>query len=117
MNHLIPGPTTSRGADALGAIIAMSLFVLCIASCSSKPTAEPPSEPASDYTACQEPRPEMCTREYRPVCAQRDTGIRCVTTPCDSTEWVTLPSACTACSDADVLGHRPGECAERPSFD
>ena len=54
----------------------------------------------------------MCTREYRPVCAWVDTGVRCVTEPCDSTEWRTYSNGCTACADARVVGHREGACSE-----
>lgn len=52
----------------------------------------------------------MCTREYKPVCANRDTGIRCVTTPCPAAEWKTYGNACDACSDKAVTGYRPGAC-------
>jgi hypothetical protein len=103
-----------RTETRLAAIGLLAALTLWTSACSSQPPAEPESEPASDYTACEDPRPEMCTREFLPVCAERDTGIRCVTTPCDSTEWVTLATACTACSDSKVLGHRPGACPENP---
>lgn len=63
-----------------------------------------------DFVACEDPRPEACTREYMPVCAQVDTGIRCITTPCPSTEEKTYSTGCTACSDPDVYGYVPGEC-------
>lgn len=65
---------------------------------------------------CRMPRPEVCTREFRPVCALRDTGMRCESPPCiDATEWVTRPNACDACTDPRVIGHRPGACdAEGP---
>jgi len=69
--------------------------------------AEKPSEP---ITQCSNPRPEICTREYRPICATRDTGIRCVTTPCLSTEEVTYATGCTACADPKVSHYRPGKC-------
>ncbi|MGR9099908.1 MAG: hypothetical protein ACU826_05005 [Gammaproteobacteria bacterium] len=59
---------------------------------------------------CEEPRPQICTQEYLPVCALRDTGIRCVTTPCDSTEWKTYANGCGACSDPKVEGYIPGDC-------
>jgi hypothetical protein len=59
---------------------------------------------------CEDPRPELCTMDYRPVCALRDTGIRCITTPCQSTEWKTYSNACSACSDPDVMGYKNGEC-------
>lgn len=60
--------------------------------------------------ACSDPRPEMCTMEYRPVCATRDTGVRCVTTPCPSTDERTYSNACSACADAAVLSYVPDEC-------
>jgi hypothetical protein len=59
---------------------------------------------------CTEPRPQICTREYMPVCATKDTGTRCVTTPCPATKKVTYATGCTACADPMVLGYMPGEC-------
>jgi len=61
-------------------------------------------------TQCKDPRPQMCTKEYRPVCATRDTGVRCVTTPCPSTELVTKGNACTACADEKVFSYIEGAC-------
>lgn len=68
---------------------------------------------ASDELAveCRDPRPQMCTQEYRPVCATRDNGVRCVTTPCNSTENTTYPNGCTACADPSVYYLRAGACA------
>ena len=72
--------------------------------------ADPPMKP-TNMVRCAEPRPEVCTREYRPVCALRDTGKRCLAPPCEgATEWVTRPNACDACTDPKVIGHRPGAC-------
>jgi len=59
---------------------------------------------------CKELRPEICTQEYIPVCATRDTGIRCITTPCPSTEKVTYPNACTACADTKVYSYTLEAC-------
>ena len=81
-----------------------------LTACESAPQGEP-ALPAFD-TACEEPRPAVCTREYRPVCGLRDAGIRCVTAPCDSTEWRTYGNACDACADPAVYGYTPGECAD-----
>ena len=64
------------------------------------------------YVECVVPRPEICTHDYRPVCALRDTGIRCVTEPCDTWETKTFGNACAACADGGVYGWRPGECEE-----
>lgn len=74
----------------------------------NKPTALPVVN--IEYKQCQDPRSKMCTREFRPVCATRDTGIRCVTTPCPSTEKVTKPNACVACGDDKVFGFTEGAC-------
>ena len=86
------------------------ILVACglLGGCAS--SARPPNDFADIDARCEEPRPEMCTREYRPVCALRDTGIRCVTMPCPSTEWKTYGNACSACADADVIGHVAGAC-------
>lgn len=63
------------------------------------------------FVQCKTPRPEVCTKEYRPVCASKDTGIRCITTPCPSEEKVTYPNACSACADSKVHGYTPnGAC-------
>lgn len=59
---------------------------------------------------CTLPRPEVCAEIYMPVCAVRDTGIRCVTTPCDSTEVVNYSNACSACSDENVYSYTDGLC-------
>lgn len=86
--------------------------ILCIglAGCAAAPQTQ--TAAADVETRCEDPRPEVCTRDYRPVCALRDTGIRCVTIPCPSTEWKTYGNACDACADADVIGHLPGACTD-----
>ena len=63
--------------------------------------------------ACSEPRPEACTQEFNPVCAERDNGVRCVTTPCPSIEWETYSNGCTACSDPLVFAYYQGSCEKR----
>tara|TARA_R100000005_G_scaffold79178_4_gene46358 strand:- start:7059 stop:7367 length:309 start_codon:yes stop_codon:yes gene_type:complete len=54
---------------------------------------------ASNEQVCTEPRPQVCTMEYNPVCALRDGGQR-----------ETLASPCNACADAGVVSHTPGVC-------
>jgi hypothetical protein len=52
-------------------------------------------------THCEEPRPQVCTMEYRPVCANlSDGGVK------------TYASGCTACSDARVVSWVEDECPE-----
>ena len=52
-------------------------------------------------TICPEIRPQICTRDYRPVCAELKEG-----------SFKGFPNGCTACADADVVGYRDGECTE-----
>lgn len=61
-------------------------------------------------TECVTPRPQFCTSEYLPVCAVRDTGVRCITTPCDSTEQREYGNACDACADPEVYSYVAGKC-------
>lgn len=69
-------------------------LLLLISGCSSTN-----HTPANDLTLCPDNRPEICTMEYDPVCAKYADG-----------SWKTYPSACNACSDKKVIGHRPGAC-------
>ena len=52
-----------------------------------------------EFTTCPEPRPEMCTQDYRPVCAKLDD---------DSMK--TYSNGCMACSDPKVIGYHQGAC-------
>ena len=59
----------------------------------------------NDLTVCTDPRPELCTMQYDPVCARIGEG--------DAAEWKTYSSGCSACSDPQVTAYRPGgECKE-----
>src|SRR5216683_6497442 len=49
--------------------------------------------------ACADPRPQMCTRDYRPACGQRRDGSR-----------KTYGNPCTACSDPEVVIQAAGAC-------
>lgn len=74
------------------------LAPLVLAGCAGSPPAQdPPQDPAT--TECTEPRPQICTMEYLPVCARLTDGSQ-----------TTFPSGCSACADAAVLSHIPGEC-------
>lgn len=52
-----------------------------------------------ELTQCTEPRPEICTMEYDPVCATHKDGSR-----------KTYSTGCTACSHKEVIGYNPEEC-------
>jgi Kazal-type serine protease inhibitor-like protein len=49
--------------------------------------------------ACADPRPQVCTRDYRPACGlRRDGGHK------------TYGNACSACSDPEVVTQAAGAC-------
>jgi len=55
-----------------------------------------------DLTVCTEPRPEVCTMDYTPVCGlQRVSG---------SEQWKTFSNVCSACSDSTVVGYNKDAC-------
>lgn len=64
------------------------------------------------FTDCSSPRPEICYEVFRPVCAERDTGVRCVTEPCPSTENTTYANDCKACADQSVMRFQVGSCED-----
>jgi hypothetical protein len=57
------------------------------------------AEPAAAPIPCEDPRPEVCTQHYDPVCGEREDGSR-----------ETYSNACAACSDPRVGSHRAGAC-------
>lgn len=81
------------------------ILILLLAGCgtSQPPAATPPApEPGEDsLVQCSPPRPQVCTMEYNPVCAQRADGTASV-----------YSSPCNACADDNVTGYLPGACAD-----
>lgn len=89
---------------------ALGLSVL-LAACgvNQPPAPEPPLEAPSEVLpiieipreegVCTEPRPQICTMEYQPVCALREDGQR-----------ETMSSPCNACADVAVVRYTPGAC-------
>jgi len=55
--------------------------------------------PALNLTACKDPRPQICTREYNPVCGVLKDG-----------SLKTGATGCTSCSSPDVVGYTMGAC-------
>ena len=83
------------------ALLASSIFV---AGCNNSVSTSEPDPAASAETGptlnlCADPRPEMCTQEYNPVCATLKDGTK-----------KTYANGCTSCADANVTGWLPGEC-------
>lgn len=94
-------------------LLTLVLFAVSLAACAVQQD-KSSSKTDVEVTSCPEQRTQICTMDYRPVCATRDTGVRCVTTPCPSSEQKTYSNACSACADAKVIGYIIDEC--RPSL-
>jgi alkaline phosphatase D len=52
-------------------------------------------------TTCTDPRPQACTMDYRPVCAEKKDGSP-----------KTYSNGCNACSDPEVISYFEGDCKE-----
>jgi len=55
----------------------------------------------AELEVCEEPRPQVCTMDYRPVCASLIDGGQ-----------KTYSNGCSACADNSVEGWRDEACAE-----
>jgi hypothetical protein len=53
----------------------------------------------SELIKCPEERPEMCTMQYEPVCANLQ----------DNTQQ-TFSNGCSACSGKETIAYQQGEC-------
>lgn len=71
----------------------MMVMLMAVVACSSS------NKVPDKAGACEEPRPQMCTREYKPVCGVQENSIA-----------KTYGNACTACSDEKVVFFLQGDC-------
>jgi PBP1b-binding outer membrane lipoprotein LpoB len=71
----------------------LTALILLLSGCASQ-TVNP-----DDMTLCTNPRPEVCTMEYNPVCGFMQNN-----------DFRTYASPCTACSDSAVVGYTMGDC-------
>ncbi len=55
----------------------------------------------NEAQACADPRPQVCTMEYDPVCGQHRAAAA-----------QTYSNACSACADPDVVAYLPGSCGD-----
>ena len=78
------------------------LMVLSLASCSASG-----SQGVADQalTQCLDPRPQICTADYRPVCAVLADGRR-----------EEFSNGCSACSNPEVHGWIADPCSESRSL-
>ncbi len=76
------------------------LMVLMLGACASQ-TIQPDDDAskAAPRIACQDPRPQICTMDYSPVCGELAGGGS-----------QTFSNGCGACAVSNVDGYKPGEC-------
>ena len=79
-----------------GLLLVMAFLTACTA------TGQPKAD-VTNSTRCTEPRPEMCTMDYNPVCGHLADGSS-----------KTYSNGCGACSDPKVLSYSQGECLSNP---
>lgn len=79
-------------------LVLFAVLMINIGCTSTIDKAENQSKPEL-LTQCTEPRPEICTMEYDPVCATHEDGSS-----------KTYSTGCTACSHKEVMGYNSGEC-------
>jgi hypothetical protein len=73
--------------------------ILLLQSCSAKVGVDETQSEKAQGKVCPEPRPEMCTQQYDPVCGQLSAGGS-----------KTYSNWCSACSNKAVKSYVPGEC-------
>lgn len=76
-------------------------LVLLGACSASSPPAPVQSLTTPSHTPCNEPRPQVCTMEYDPVCGDLSSGGR------DD-----YSSPCNACAHDAVTGYERGTCSD-----
>ena len=94
MHERPPRPTPPRTLARFLLALGAALWLGCMGGHDPKPSA---GELA--MTECVEPRPEICTREYRPVCGESVEGSE-----------KTYGNACEACGDLNIVRHHTGAC-------
>lgn len=93
-------PGARQGMRAVRSRSALPLFVLpalvASAGCTTPPA--PEAEPSGE---CREPRPQVCTMIYAPVCAEHADA-----------RFETHSSNCNACADDTVVRYTDGACQD-----
>ena len=81
-------------------VVALAALVACSTGGEPRPS-KPEAVSAAPVTLCTEPRPMVCTMEYRPVCAAMVVGGK-----------KTYPSGCNACADIAVQSWMDAPCED-----
>ena len=77
-------------------ILLLTGAVLLSSGCANSESAEP-----VNMTKCKDPRPQMCTMDYTPVCGVDKDGNK-----------KTYSNGCGACSNPHVVSYQDGACDE-----
>lgn len=79
-------------------VVLLVLLSALVSSCAaySKKTAD---STAAKLIVCKDPRPQICTTEYNPVCARYNDGRK-----------KTESTGCIACGNHEVTGYIMGVC-------
>ncbi len=102
-----------RRLTGIAAVVSVGVLAACVQlGATEKEIRAKPIPLGESFVQCSTPRPEICYELYQPVCATRDSGLRCVTTPCPATEIVAYANDCKACADPAVLGFVNGGACE-----
>ena len=84
-------------------LVLLSVLLVSVNGCAATQDQPPAEEVNKDLVTCTDPRPQMCTMEYKPVCARLGEGAEA--------EWKTYASGCSACGDPKVTVYKSGgEC-------
>ena len=78
-----------------------SIFLIILGTLTTA-CAHDPDIKKSPIVLCEDPRPQICTMDYTPVC-----GLKAKDT------LKTYGNACGACSDVQVTSHIMGECQDK----
>ena len=82
----------------------MLVIISCLGACANQSVELMMPEGA---IICSEPRPQICTREYRPVC-----GYTFSNSNSNSISEKTYATGCTACAHPSVQAYRPEACGK-----
>lgn len=77
------------------------MVITCLALTACASGASDKMETAPGATVCEDPRPQVCTMDYRPVCATLKDG---------STR--TYSNGCGACADVEAVSWVENACPE-----
>ena len=81
-------------------LLGLVLISFIVVGCNSAPE-QPLSEAPDVINLCKDPRPQMCTMIYQPVCGVNNDG-----------QFKTYASDCNACSHQEVRGYNEGACED-----